>query len=132
MRYVATIQSATVPSRGSEEKRIRICLQAWSNIQEISLKSIDTCKVQPHIACQRGTSGKRIELDGGSETVAGRRHGIMQHHATSCDIAQRVRRAEQPEGIVEWREMQWCNQRMRQSGRRLAVWPERAALQQKM
>jgi len=23
----------SIPSRGSEEKRIRICLQAWSNIQ---------------------------------------------------------------------------------------------------
>ena len=41
------------------------------------------------------------------------------HHATSCDIAQWVGRAEQPEGIAEWREMQWCNQRMRQSGGRL-------------
>jgi len=37
---------------------------------------------------------------------------------TSYDIAQRVGSAEQPEGIAEWREMQWCNQRVQQSGGR--------------
>jgi len=33
-------------------------------------------KVQRQVVCQHGTSGKRIEQDGGSEAVAGRRHDI--------------------------------------------------------
>jgi len=91
------------------------------------------CKVQRHVARQCDTSRKQVELDGGSETVAGRRHGITQHHATSCDIAQWVGRAEQPEGIAEWRETQWCNQRMWQSGESLSlphvIWLDSGGLQ---
>ena len=51
---------------------------------KISPKSIDTCKVQHHIARQCGTSRKRVELDGRSEArhrAAGWDSGAAGRHS---------------------------------------------------
>ena len=67
--YIISKLNKETPSRRFKEERIRIHLQVWANIQnhEYRLKSINMCKVQGYMVCQRGTSKKQMESDGGSE-----------------------------------------------------------------
>ena len=68
-----------IPSRGSKEERIRIpcgyklIYRVMDIINKTELgKYVSVCKVQSYVACQRGTSGRRVRSDGGSGAVGAR------------------------------------------------------------
>jgi len=64
-----------IPSRGSEEERIRIPCRyelIYRVTDIINKTELSTCKVPSYVARQRGTSGRRVGSDGGSGAVGAR------------------------------------------------------------